>query len=272
MTHIAGSDSVIHLRTIDAEGATLSKRVILAGPLEDLRDLQSDPSEYVPTNYTLESTEVSPTGDGMGEMILNCIRYGGSSSTDVFGTTPDRVTYRIEMAEVPTDLKSHPDVNTNATDLSVINAYLATDPAKRGTKTEPKWVDADGNEHTITTAANPGAMKFIAAYLHGIESYNRYFPIIEKISTYKHLPGLLTDTTDKKKITGGTATFSNDVGKWSEPDIALAGYAQSNWFKSKDSWAPQGNHSWQRTEQWTWTPDKSTDTSWIYGTANNNNQ
>ncbi len=113
------------------------------------------------------------------------------------------------------------------------------------------------------------AIKFCDAWMHGIKTFNRYFPVVEKISTYKRVPGLsLTGAT----ITGGTVSstnFGGNIGTWNSPPITLSGFASTGFFKSKYDWTQDAKSSWTLTEQWVWTPDGSTsDYGWIYEDTN----
>lgn len=96
----------------------------------------------------------------------------------------------------------------------------------------------------------------------GIKTFNRYFPVIEEISTWSNPPGL---SRSGKSFTGGTPTFSSDAGTYDDPPISLNGYPSGHWFKSKDSWAENENRTWTRTAQWTYTPESSSGNhAWIY--------
>ena len=104
--------------------------------------------------------------------------------------------------------------------------------------------------------------------MHGIRTYNRYYPVIDKQSTYRRVPGL---SMNGASVSGGKAKFSEDIGTFSPPDIQLDGYAQTGFFKSGDEFRQSGK-TFTRSEQWTWTPDGSdSEYAWIYTPVENNN-
>ena len=101
------------------------------------------------------------------------------------------------------------------------------------------------------------------AYEKGIETYVRHFPVIEKISYYKTLPGC--SMSGNSTTSGTLSQFAGDIDKWSVPDVKLSGFENTGWFKSGDNYEQGNDRVWTRHEQWTWTPDgSSSDTGWIY--------
>ena len=252
MKHIAGAQGPFVTGKTDTKSDKTATVVEVEGRLLDLRG--KNPDEFCPNGMVVENSTISPTGGGMGKLSIRCISYGQGDVS----TTPTRITWRITMGEVQTDLKCHPDcVGERAT----IEKWLATDADKRYDESgNPQWVDAEGTEHSITSGG--GASKYIKAYEKGIETYNRYFPIIEKISYYKTLPGC---SMNRNSTTSGTVSqFSSSLGKWDVPDVKLSGFANDGWFKSGDNYEQGNDLVWTRTEQWTWTPDHGSDVSWIY--------
>jgi hypothetical protein len=168
------------------------------------------------------------------------------------------------------DLITHPAVTANDAALNECIKWLATDEAERFDGSNFYWKDQSGVLQPVNLQA---ALNFCAAWVHGIHTYNRYYPVINKESTYTRIPGLtMGSLTNKFSITGGTAAFSADVGKFNAPDISLTGYASTGYFKSGDSYRTSGNKTWTRTEQWTWTPDGSTSAyAWIYAASSGQN-
>lgn len=231
-----------------------SATVKVEGPLDILK--QQNPADFCPAGFAFKNARTSPTGGGMGEISIECVNYG---SDDDISTVPTLVTWKIQMVEVQKDLKGHPQC---VADRAVIEKWLATDPDKRWSDNhEPQWVDADGNAHIISTQP---AQRYIAAYNKGIENYVVHYPVITKCSTFKRLPGC---SMNGNSTISGTARFSSDIDTWSAPDIQLAGYESSGWFKSGDDYTQSGNTLWTREEQWTWTPDHGGDINWIYSSA-----
>ena len=235
--------------TIVSQADKRSAVVTVEGPIAALKS--ADPEDFVPDGYTLDTSNVTPSGDGLGKLTINCVKYEEGTSFSAI-----RTTFRIEMQEVQYDLEDHPYL---ADARSMILKWLATDEAQRFDGNSYKYMDADGE---LKTVSGEKALKFCAAYMAGIKTFTRYYPVVEKISTWSNPPGL---NMSGKSFSGGSPTFSSDAGKFSEPPISLNGYASTNWFKSKDSWAENENKTWTRTEQWTYTPESSSGShAWIY--------
>ena len=227
--------------------------VKVEGDLVSLRAL--DPDAFCPAGMVVENSNVDPTSGGHGRLTIRCINYGQGDVS----TTPTRVTWRISMAEVQTDLKRHPHFEGNDA-RGQIEAWLATDIDKRYDDNDnPQYVQADGTPHPLTAPATD----YVTAYEKGIENYVRHFPVIEKISYYKTLPGcsMIRNSTTSGKV----SKFSANIDTWDVPDVTLSGFANTGWFKSGDDYQQGNDLVWTRTEQWTWTPDGSnSETGWIY--------
>ena len=227
--------------------------VKVEGDLVSLRAL--DPDAFCPAGMVVENFDIDPTSGGHGRLTIRCVNYGQGDVS----TTPTRITWRIAMAEVQTDLKRHPHFDGNDA-RKQIEAWLATDLDKRyDSNGNAQYIQADGTPHPLTTPATD----YVTAYKKGIESYVRHFPVIEKISYYKTLPGC---SMVKNSTTSGTVSqFSANIDKWDVPDVKLAGFANTGWFKSGDDYQQGNDLVWTRTEHWTWTPDGSdSETGWIY--------
>lgn len=240
--------------------------VTIEGPysaLEDLVPVQGATNSdlpYVPEGCYVQNATLTGEQTGLGEITITCINPGFSASGG--SIDPTEITYSIEMAEEQTDLIAHPTIAASENTVSVCLKWLATDDKNKINQQGNGYQYDEGDGETFTPIADANAIKFCKAWMHGIKTYNRYYPVIEKISISKRVPGL---TAIGAKITGGTADFSADIGKWDAPDINLQGYAPTGYFKSKDSWQNLANRSWQRTEQWVWTPDGSgSEYGWIY--------
>lgn len=227
--------------------------VKVEGDLVSLRKL--DPDAFCPAGMVVENFDIDPTSGGHGRLTIRCINYGQGDVS----TTPTRVTWRISMAEVQTDLKRHPHFEGNDA-RGQIEAWLATDIDKRyDDNGNPQYIQADGTPHPLTAPATD----YLKAYEKGIENYVRHFPVIEKISYYKTLPGcsMIRNSTTSGKV----SKFSANIDTWDVPDVTLSGFANTGWFKSGDDYQQGNDLVWTRTEQWTWTPDGSnSETGWIY--------
>ena len=222
---------------------------------------------YIPTGCYVQNASLASDGRGKGTITINCVDPGADSQQTP--ATPTKITYRLTMAEEQTDLIAHPVITESTTVVSICLAWLATDDSKKVDENgDYQYVESDGTTYTPIT--DETATKFCDAWMHGIKTFNRYFPVVEKISTYKRVPGLsLTGAT----ITGGTvssANFGGNIGTWNSPNITLAGYTSpGGFFKSKYDWTQNAKSSWTLTEQWVWTPDgPDSDYGWIYTNSN----
>lgn len=252
MKHIAGSKGpYLTGRTVNKSDKS-STVLYVEGPISTLMSL--NPDDLCPGGLTVESTTLSETGGGMGKLTINCIEYGDVNIT----TIPTRTTWRITMGEVQKDLMCHPNC---VGDRSTIEKWLATELGKRYDKNNnPQWIDSEGTAHSISYESDAG--RYIKAYEKGIETYNLYFPIIEKISIYKRLPGV---SMNKNSTNSGLVSkFSSNLGTWNVPDLRIPGFSNAGWFKSGDNYEQGNDLVWTRTEQWTWTPDNGNDINWIY--------
>lgn len=247
---VLGSVSPVETKRSIEKGMKTATIVEVEGPYDLLE--RANPATYCPGGMVVESSGVSSTGDGMGKLTVRCIAYDGDGAT----FSPVRVTFRVDMQEVTYDLEDHPYL---ADVRDIVMKWLATDEAERVDGTTYKYKDANGSLIPVT---HEKAVKFCAAYMAGIKTFNRYYPVIEKTSVWKNPPGL---NRSGISFSGGSPTFSDNVGKFDSPPIALNGFPASNFFKSKDSWSENADKTWNRTEQWTYTPDGSSGNhAWIY--------
>lgn len=255
MRKIAGQNGPYRTGSSTSKSDKEATIVTVEGELTQLR--QQDPDAFCPAGMVVEGTSVDPTGGGHGKLTIRCVNYG---SGDV-STTPTRVTWRIAMAEVQTDLARHP--HFGAEPRRQIYAWLATEESKRyNNQGKPQYVDGEGVAHPLTAPATD----YCTAYAKGIESYVRHFPVLEKISYYKTLPGC--SMTKNSTMSGTVSQFSDDLDTWSVPDVKLSGFANTGWLKSGDNYEQGNDLVWTRTEQWTWTPEGSdSDTKWIYAAS-----
>lgn len=261
-----GTPAGVNTRVRKTNGDANTIVVTIEGPYSAIEDLvpvqgatNSDLS-YVPSGCYVQSATLTGDQTGLGEITITCINPGTAESEDTGDVT--EITYRVEMAEEQTDLIAHPTIAASETTVAICLKWLATDDKNKINQQGNGYQYDEGDGETFTPISDANAIKFCQAWMHGIKTYNRYYPVIEKISISKRVPGL---TASGAKITGGTADFSEDIGKWDSPDIDLQGYASTGYFKSKDSWQSLANRSWQRTEQWVWTPDGSdSQYGWIY--------
>ena len=234
----------------DASGAT----VVIEGPYETLDALTSAQIDaLLPAGYTRETATLDPAGEGMGKLTVRTVAFDNPAAE---GLEPVRTTFRISMQEVQYDLEDHPHL-AGARDK--ILKWLATDETVRVDGNNYYWQDPNGDLHQINDAA---AIQFIEAYMAGIKTFVRYYPVITKISTWKNPPGV---TMSGRSFTSGTPPFSQGIGGFDNPPLTLSGYPSGYWFKSGDEWTNNGDRTWSREEQWTYTPEGSGGShAWIY--------
>lgn len=255
--HIIGSTDAVVTGGTQVESDSNSHVVTVEGPWDVIEEI-TDYSDYVPSGFTFVEAQ-KRNNQGFGTIEIRCQKFGSSDAS----TTPTRTTWRIEIAAVDTPLYCHPDITSVENARKEIDCWLNTESGKRfDSSGNPQWVDEFGTPQPVN---NQGAIKYINAWKKGVETYLRYFPIVEKISTYSRLPGC---SMSESSTTSGTADFSADIGKWSKPAVKLSGYNDDGWYKSGDTYVENGDRSWTRTEQWTWTPSyDDDDLSWIYDKA-----
>lgn len=250
-------------------GETDAIIVTIEGPQEAMESLvpaqgaTHDDFSYIPEGCYVQNATLASDGRGKGTITINCVDPG--SDSEQVPTTPTKITYRITMTEEQTDLIAHPVITASPTAVRICLAWLATDDTKKIKENgEYQYVEADGT--TYTSITDETAIKFCDAWMHGIKTFNRYFPVVEKISTYKRVPGL---SLSGAKITGGSVNFGGYIGTWNAPAITLSGFPSTGFFKSKYDWTQNAKSSWTLTEQWVWTPDGSDSKyGWIYTSSN----
>ena len=235
-----------------------SSVVYVEGPMSVL-EAMTDLSAFVPSGMELVGSRIDPTDPGFGRISVTCKDIGDATSA---GSNPTHTTWSIDFLERQLPLQQHPSIPYE--DRIEIYLWLATDTLKRFNPDNkaPQWVDENG---TATPLAQPYAIKFAKCYLRGVETYVSHVPVLQRISTYKRIPGA---SMNKTSTTGGTA---NAITPWSTldtfdtPDLHLSGYDNGGWFKSGDGYVQGQDQKWTRTEEWIWTPDyDDDDLKWIY--------
>ena len=194
--HIIGSTDAVVTGGTQVESDSNSHVVTVEGPW-DVIDTITDYSDYVPSGFTFVEAQ-KRNNQGFGTIEIRCQKFGSSDAS----TTPTRTTWRIEMAAVDTPLYCHPDITSVENARKEIDCWLNTESGKRfDSSGNPQWVDEFGTPQPVN---NQGALKYINAWKKGVETYLRYFPIVEKISTYSRLPGC---SMSDSSTTSGTADF-----------------------------------------------------------------
>lgn len=196
-------------------------------------------------------------------------------------TKPYNITWEVGMEEVQMKLINHPLVRKNCN----IDELLMWEDTQKGRRVEQ---NKDGdlkfyydeydysagagvsiNRHEITGDWN---IAYCKAVTQGIETYNRYLPVITKNSTYLEMPG--AQYSQDHIVTGGTITdFSgkDTIGHYNFPDLRVSGFINGKdgvWFKNMDKYTINADGTATRTEGWVFTNDPSA--MWIYtGELNN---
>lgn len=221
-----------------------------------------DSYAFIPAGCYVQTARLEPDGSGMGSLVVVCVDPGADSQATP--AAPTEIFYDVTMAVEQTDLICHPAITASETSVAICLQWLNTpDDKKIDENGYYQYAESDGE--TFTPVTDALANQFCQAWMHGIKTYNRYFPVVEKSSVYRRPPGLAMSGA---QVTGGTLKFSADIGTWSPPDITLEGFDRTGFLKSGDNWRRNANTSWTRTEQWTWTPDGSNSAyGWIYEAA-----
>lgn len=259
-----------------SKGDIQTRTVIVRGPLSVLESkvpaqgADSTDCGWVPAGFLVLNATLT-SSDGEGTITIECGAPGSDSEES--HASPTLITYEIDMVECQMDLVTHPKIVANDTALDECIKWLASDETQRYDNGNFFWIDADGVKQPVS---QDEALAFCQAWMHGIRTFNRYYPVVTKESTYTRIPGLTMGAlANRFSITGGKAKFAQDIGTFSYPDIQLDGFDKDGFFKSGDGYRTAGKKSWTRTEQWTWTPDgRESDFAWIYtelasGSGNN---
>lgn len=214
----------------------------------------------IPKGYEIATATLERKGDAAEYRLALRATDASSSAGSLKETVPSSVTWRITMEQVSMPLVNHPAIEKAGAKADCV-AFVATDPAVRFEKGSYYY---GASKDDRTEIKNKAALRFCAAYTEGIETYVKYLPVVEKVSTYATLPG--ATSLGSRSYSGGNVAFS-ECGHFDTPPLVPSGYGDGNgnWFKSGDSWEQSDASYWTRTEQWTYTDDKSH--SWIYDEA-----
>lgn len=256
--HKAGQAGPFLTVTSRFSGDRKSANFTIEGAFEDLEALSdSEILLLIPSGFAIKNTRIDPTDVGMGKMVVSATEYvTGAGQTNV----PIRTTFAINMAEVVYDLIDHDALAGEP--HGICEKWLATDESDRVSGSGQNLVFRYRTTDGLETISNDAALKFCRAYLAGIKTFNKYFPVVSKVSIYTNPPGL---NVSGGSFTGGSPTFSSNIGKYNDPPISLNGYPTGDWFKSRDRWNENANRTWNRDEEWTYTPEGSSGQhAWIY--------
>lgn len=242
---------------------TIDDRVVHVVTVEGLHsDLKNAlPTDFIDANdhpsWAVKNSTLSGDTYGMGKLVINCVEF--DDGTDI---SPVRSTVSVTMTETQYDLIDHPAFTKEV--RAEIARWLATDESDRVTTDSSGDLDfyARDKDLALQQINYQGTLKFCRAYLAGIKTFVRYFPVVEMKSVYQNPPGM---SRSGRSFASGSPTFSDNIGEYDEPPVTLNGYPSTNWFKSGDSWTQNADTTWSRTQQWTYTPEGSDgEHAWIY--------
>lgn len=256
ITHKAGNGNPVVTDVQTMADDSVRKVVVIEGKVADLAaiDWSEDSGDYLPSGYSFEKSTLAPSGNGLGKLTVQCMPNALDAS---IAGSPNRTTFRISMEAVTYDLIDHPHLESVR---DICTMWLATDEAERCDGGSYFYKNQDGE--LLSVGGGP-QNDFCAAYMAGIKTFNRYYPVLERITTWDNPPGV---TKEGRSYTGGTFTRFSAIGTYEIPPVEIAGYASGGWFKSGDDWTQNEGRDWTRTEQWTWTPEAAGGAhGWIYG-------
>lgn len=220
-------------------------------------------------NYYVRTVEESSDDGVMATVSLTLVKCPQGK------TKPYNVTWEVGMEEVQMKLINHPLVLENCD----IDKLLMWEDTQKGRRVEK---DKDGkltffyDEYDYSGGAGviinrqkitgEWDIAYCKAVTQGIETFNRYLPVITKNSSFLEMPG--ANYSQDHIVTGGTIsdfTGSDTIGHYDAPDLKVAGFIDGKdgvWFKNLDRYTINADGTATRTEGWVFTNDPSA--KWIY--------
>ena len=218
------------------------------------------------SSYYVKNFELASPDGVTGELRMSLIKCGQGK------TKPYNITWDVGMEEVQMNLICHPMIIEHG-DMSKLFKWGETRKGrrikyKRNGEMEFYYDDYgnDGQFLGLVKMTGDWNIAYCKAVTQGIETFNRYLPVITKNSYYLEIPG--ASYNQDHVITGGTIldfTGANSIGHHDEPKLKVEGYIHGKdgvWFKSGDKYTSQADGSWIRTETWVFTNDPRH--MWIY--------
>ena len=221
--------------------------------------------------YFVKNLEVSSQDGVTGELKLSLVKC------PVGKTKPFNIVWDVSMEEVQMKLINHPDVIKNC-DIEKLLLWEDTQKGRR-VKYDSKKNEFKFYYDLFDYSSGAGFVQvesievegdwnkaYCLAVTQGIETYNRYLPVITKTSSYIEISG--ANYTEDRIITGGTIkdfTGADTIGHFNAPELKVAGFINGKdgvWFKNCDKYTSQADGSWTRTEGWVFTNDPRH--MWIY--------
>lgn len=206
------------------------------------------------SQWCVRTVSLSREEMNVGTMKLNLV-YCSKGLTQPYAQTIEMTMEEVQMA-----LLTHPKIkDAGETELEEIRGWeryraISANAVKDGSY----YWEKDGVE---TQVKGEMAIKYCKAVSAGIETYNKYLPVVRRVSQYLRLPGVSYDASSNS-VTGGSVDGADGIGEFDNPPIGVKGASGGKWFKSGDSYTMAADGSWTRTEQWTFTDDA--EHSWIY--------
>lgn len=224
------------------------------------------------SQYYVKNLDMSSPDGVTGELKLSLVKCGQGKFK------PYNITWEVSMEEVQMRLINHPMIIKYG-DRSALLKWEDTpkgqrvvEKKKNGKPTgeyeyqyRDKWNSSKGM-WDMETIEGDWNIAYCDAVTQGIDTFNKYLPVITKNSFYLELPGV--SYSQDHVVTGGTIrdfTGADVIGKFNVPELKVAGYIDNKdgvWFKNGDKFTSQADGSWTRTESWVFTNDPRH--MWIY--------
>lgn len=215
----------------------------------------------LPSGWCVRTVGLEREEAKVGVLSANCVYCPKGVSE------PYAETWEVSMEEVQKALITHPLFKDKAEAQSQIRGwerYRTISASATQTKNGKVrfYYTTDGDD--VKEVTDEDAQKYCNAVSSGIETYNRYLPVISRTTCYLRLPGVNYDA-NSNGVSGGSVDCADKIGTFDTPSVKVSGVSGGKWFKSRDTYSMAADGSWTRNEQWTYTDD--TTHSWIYEEA-----
>ena len=218
------------------------------------------------SNYYVKNFELSSPDGVTGELRMSLVNCPNGK------TEPYNITWDVGMEEVQMKLINHPMIIEYG-DMSKLFKWEETRKGRRiryksNGDMEFYYDDYSDSGQFLGLVKMTGDwnIAYCKAVTQGIETFNRYLPVITKNTYYLELAGAQPDLNHI--VHSGTIrdfTGADSIGHFDAPDLKVKGYIDHKdgvWFKSGDKYTSQADGSWIRTEMWVFTNDPRH--MWIY--------
>ena len=218
------------------------------------------------SNYFIKNFELTSSDGVTGELRMSLV-HCPKGKTERYN-----ITWDVGMEEVQMKLINHPMI----IEYGNVSALFKWEETRKGRRIKYKsngemefyYDDYGDNGQFLGLVKMTGDwnIAYCKAVTQGIETFNRYLPVITKNTYYLELAGAQPDLNHI--IHSGTIrdfTGADSIGRFDAPDLKVQGYIDHKdgvWFKSGDKYTSQADGSWIRTETWVFTNDPRH--MWIY--------